>query len=82
MRREDAPYVWGIRLSFVYLFIFCFFNDTTAFSYKHQVTYEFCFCVNSLTVMLWNSIRKYADERSPYVVLKWNEQNCVVSETD
>jgi hypothetical protein len=52
MRREDAPYVCGIRLSFVYLFIFGFFNDTTVFSYKHEVTHEFCFCVNSLAVML------------------------------
>lgn len=67
---------WG------HLFIYGFFNDTTIFTYKHQVIYEFCFCINSLAIMLWNSKRQHADKRSPCVVVKWNEQNCVVSKTD
>lgn len=52
------------------LLIYGFFNDTTVFSYKRQVTYEFCFCVNTLAVLLQNSKRKHADERLPCVVLK------------
>ena len=64
------------------LFIYGFFNDTTVFSYKHQVTYEFCFSVNSFAVLIWNSKRKHADERSPCVVLKWKVTMCGVKMKD
>jgi hypothetical protein len=44
------PLMFGDEIV-IHLFICGFFNDTTVFSYKHQVSCEFCFCVNSLVVM-------------------------------